>query len=47
MTSEARRPTSQQTTEERNLSTTPLETQNTSGVEGATEINDEVYLNSA
>jgi uncharacterized alkaline shock family protein YloU len=41
MTSEARRQDNQQTTE-RNLGTTPLETQNTSGVEGTTEIDDEV-----
>lgn len=46
MTSEARRQENQQTTE-RNLSTTPLETQNTSGVEGTTEINDEVFASIA
>jgi uncharacterized alkaline shock family protein YloU len=41
MTSEVRRPDDQQAME-RNLGTTTLETQNTSGVEGTTEINDEV-----
>ena len=46
MTSEARRQDNQQTAE-RNLSTTPLETQNTSGVEGTTEINDEVIASIA
>jgi uncharacterized alkaline shock family protein YloU len=46
MTSEARRPDDQQT-RERNLGTTALETQNTSGVEGTTEINDEVIASIA
>jgi uncharacterized alkaline shock family protein YloU len=47
MTSEARRPNNQQATEERNLSTTPFERQNTSGVDGITEINDEVIASIA
>jgi uncharacterized alkaline shock family protein YloU len=46
MTSEARRQDNQQTTE-RNLGTTPLETQNTSGVEGTTEVDDEVIASIA
>jgi uncharacterized alkaline shock family protein YloU len=46
MTSEARMPDDQQGME-RDLGTTVLETQNTSGVEGTTEINDEVITSIA